>query len=141
MPDFIPFQVMRKYPHMGPEDSAIWTRFILSDQTAYDAVAYDVKVGSPPAFDTTVNQETGGSALGLYKKKIDVIGLKEGSYTIIEVKPQIDSRALGQVEGYYELVLRDIPEIRNPSMRVIGEALLPDVSYLAEKKGIGLIVV
>lgn len=141
MIDFLPFQLMRKYPHMGPADTVIWERFIRANQTYFDKVAYDVKVGTGAEFDTVVNPETGGDVAGLYKSKIDVIGVKDGRNYIIEVKPRADTRALGQVEGYLELARRDLPEISDPRPMVICEGVLPDVEYLSLKKGIEVIVV
>lgn len=141
MIDFLPFQLMRKYPHMGPADTVIWDRFISAFPVAFDKVAYDVKVGTGAEFDTVVNPETGGDIAGLYKSKIDVIGVKDGRNYIVEVKPRADTRALGQVEGYVELARRDIPELSDPRPMIVCEALLPDIEYLSLKRGIELRVV
>ncbi len=141
MIDFLPFQLMRKYPHMGPADTVVWERFIRANQTYFDKVAYDVKVGTGAEFDTVVNPETGGDAGGLYKKKIDVIGVKDGRNYIIEIKPRADDRALGQVEGYVMLVRRDLPEISDPRPMVICESMVPDTDFFALQKGIEVVVV
>lgn len=132
---------MRSYTHMAPLDVAIWERFIRANQTYFDAVAYDVQVGSGPGFDTVVNPESGGNLDALYKKKIDVLGVKDGVHVIVEVKPRADSRALGQVEGYRDLALRDLPGLRGPKMLIVCESIVPDVDYLAGKKGIELAIV
>lgn len=141
MPDFIPYQIMRSYTHMASADTVVWERFIRANPTYFDAVAYDVQVGSGPGFDTVVNPETGGDLEALYKKKIDVLGVKDGVHIIVEVKPRADSRAIGQVEGYRDLALRDLPGLKGPKMLIVCESIVPDVDYLAQKKGIALVIV
>lgn len=95
------------YPHMKPADVALWDRFIEKYPDAYDTCEYDFWVGSPPPFNPIVNEETMGSVDGLYRLKIDVVGRKDGSIDIIELKPRADAKALGQVREYVRLYKRD----------------------------------
>ncbi len=129
------------YPHMGPADKEIWERFIDKFPAAYDVVSYDVKVGSPPPFDPTVNDATAGDASDLYKKKIDVIGYGGGKIDIIELKPRAGASALGQVKGYIELYKRDIAPKSTPNGILITDILLPDMEMLAETMGVKLFIV
>ena len=129
------------YPHMGTADAAVWTRYINANPNAFERVWYDVKVGSGPDFSTVVDPATGADVSALYKRKIDVIGLDAGKYTIIEVKPRADTRALGQVKGYKTLALRDLPGIGNPKMLVVCESILPDVLFIAKGEGVELAIV
>ena len=132
---------MHSYTHMASADTVVWERFIRANPTYFDAVAYDVQVGSGPGFDTVVNPDTGGNLDALYKKKIDVLGLKDGVHIIVEVKPRADSRALGQVEGYRDLALRDLPGLKGPKLLIVCESIVPDFEYQAKIKGIEYAVV
>lgn len=129
------------YPHMKPADIAIWERFITINPGAYETVQYDVLVGSGPGFDTTVNPESGGNVEALYKRKIDVVAEKAGQLYIIEVKPRAGTSAIGQLLGYLELYKRDVKPASEPKAILLTDTLLPDMTMLAEKYGVKLIIV
>ncbi len=40
-----PFKILAKYPHMKPEDIAVWERFINKNPGYFDTVDYDVHLG------------------------------------------------------------------------------------------------
>ena len=141
MSDVVPYGLRNNYPHMMPEDRAIWERFIKANPSAYDTCEYDVKVGSPPVFDTVVNQDTGGDAINLYKKKIDVVAYKNGRIDIIELKPRADMRTLGQVRGYGNLYKREFNPPEGINLVVITNELLTDMDHLSVEEGVKLIIV
>ena len=141
MTETFPYGKRSSYPHMKPGDVAIWERFIDKFPEAYDTVEYDFPLGSPPAFDTVVNQETQGDALLLYKLKIDVVGHKGDTTDIIEVKPLAGGSALGQVMKYQDLFIRDFKPSRDPDAVVITDAVTDDTLHSAEKRGVKIIVV
>lgn len=141
MPETFPFEKRHWYPHMMPYDVAIWERFIEQFPNAYDNVQYDVKVGSAPEHDTIVNPDTGGDAINLYKRKIDVIGSKGGNLDIIELKPKASTSALGQVTGYGILYEKDYTPPTKPNLVIITDILGPDMEHLANTMGVKVIVV
>lgn len=124
------------YPHMAPADREIWERFIDKYPDAYECVQYDFWVGSPPPFNPIVNEETEGSADGLYRRKIDVVGHKAGRIDIIELKPNAGLSAIGQVKGYVRLYIRDeIPKVR-PEPVIITDRVAQDVLEVATAEGV-----
>lgn len=141
MPETFPFEKRYKYPHMMPYDVAIWERFIEQFPDAYDFVSYDVKVGSAPEHDTIVNPDTGGDAINLYKKKIDVVGYKGGEIDLIELKPHAGSSALGQIRSYGVLYTIDFNPPVTPKLVVITDQLMPDMGLLAHSMGVTMVVV
>ena len=126
---------------MMPYDVAIWEKFIEQFPDAYDMVSYDVKVGSLPEFDTTVNDATGGRADDLYRRKIDVVGFKGDQVDIIEIGPNAGSGKLGQVMGYKNLYMKEYPSEIIPKAIVLTDALRPDMNFLAESMGCFMVVV
>lgn len=129
------------YPHMKPRDVAIWERFLTAFPDAYDECEYDVLVGSPPPFDPTVNDITGGEISDLYKKKIDVVAYKKGETDIIEIKPNAGAAALGQVLGYVALYKRDIKPSASPRAIVLTDMPQPDMDMLSKSMGVTVITV
>lgn len=134
-----PFEKRGWYPHMKPADVAIWERFIDKNPGAYDTAEYDVEVGSPPPFDTVVNPETGGSVESLYKRKIDVVGTKNGNKDIIEIKPRAGTSAIGQVTAYARLYVRDFRPNAPTRPVIITDEIGVDMPELAEAAGVILI--
>lgn len=140
MPEKYTFGKRYNYPHMMPYDVAIWERFIEKNPDAYDFVSYDVKVGSTPAFDTVVNQDTGGHADNLYKRKIDVVGYKGDSIDIIELKPKAGTSAIGQVKGYTKLYTREYTPPVEVGAVLITDQMLPDMEFLSREEGVRLVI-
>ena len=141
MDDIFKYEKRYHYPHMKPEDKAIWERFIMKYPAAYDTCQYDVNVGSPPPFDPTVNPATGGEISNLYYRKIDVVGHRGSQVDIIELKPKAGTSALGQVRGYVTLYKRDVNPAASPRAVLITNELLPDMEQLAKSMGVTLIIV
>lgn len=129
------------YPHMKPADIAIWERFIAKHPDAYDECIYDLAVGSAPEFAAPEAAADLGNIAELYRRKIDVVGLKGGEVDIIELKPRAGTAALGQVVGYITLYKRDIDPSASPHPVLITDTLLPDMEMLAKTMGVKLIIV
>ena len=137
---FVPYGKRYKYPHMGPEDVAIWERFMLANPVAFEQCAYDVPVGSVPEFDTVVSPETGGNAERLYKKKIDVLALIKDVLFIIEIKPNAGASAVGQVKNYRMLFRRDYAPKQALTTAIITDRIRPDLELFAEEERVQLFV-
>lgn len=141
MAELFPYGKRTYYPHMKPNDTAIWERFMSANQAFFDTVQYDVLVGTAPDFDTVVNTETGGSIEALYKKKIDVVGHKDGKIFIVEVKPRAGASAIGQLLGYVELYKRDVKPSVEPQAILLTDTINKDTQMVAEKFKVQLIAV
>lgn len=137
----VPYGKRYWYDHMGPQDQAIWERFIAAYPTAYETCQYDVAVGTPPQFDTTVNPATDGNIARLYMRKIDVVGFKPGAIDIIEVKPRAGMSAVGQVVGYRELYVRDHKPALLPKAVIVTDRSDPDLEQVAAAQGVRVVIV
>ncbi len=126
---------------MMPEDVAIWERFIEQFPDAYDSVQYDVKVGGAPDFVKDHPDEAARGQVPLYQRKIDVVGFKSEQIDIIELKPRAGTSALGQVNGYRHLYMKDFSPPETPKAIVITDTLLQDMGELSAQAGVQLVVV
>ena len=102
------FEKLAKYPHMKPADIEVWERFMVLNPRFFDSVDYDFHVGEGADFLPTGSDTPDGRENRLYQKKIDVVGYKKEEVWIIEVKPQADMLALGQVLSYKEIYAKEI---------------------------------
>lgn len=108
-----PFKKIAKYPHMKPEDIAVWERFLSTMPSFFDTVDYDMPVGTgaPQNPEHPENIQADGKILT--QKKIDVVGYAGDRTYIVEVGPIADMRKLGQILTYQRLFKADRPEVPN----------------------------
>lgn len=130
-----------KYPHMQPNDVAIWERYIVANPTAYEEVDYDVKVGAGAEIESGTEENLARGFKTLTQWKIDVVGKIAGRTDIIELKPNASPAALGQVKGYEQLYLEHIDPMANTQAVLITDTLRPDMEKLAKSFGVRLIVI
>jgi hypothetical protein len=139
-PEF-PAEKLIKYPHMFPLDIVIWERFLDTYSGDFSGFTYDVKVGSgtKPIKGLGSNYERMQQILSKYR--VDVVGYKPNAIYIIETKPEAGTIAIGQIEAYTRLYLRDF----KPQLPIIGMIVtdreLPDMRYLTSQKKIEYYIV
>ena len=94
--------LVNKYPHMMPEDTIIWRRFIENGSYLPDQVWYDVRVGK--AVEVPSGQPEWMHKFAEYstRKRIDMVWRKGIDYWVVEAKPKAGVVALGQVIYYTE---------------------------------------
>lgn len=141
VPETFPYEKRYWYPHMKPNDVALWERFIYLYPDDYDFCQYDVLVGSDPDFDTTVSPDTGGDAWKLYQKKIDVVAFKGDRIDIIELKPRAGASAVGQVLMYKKLYIKDYTPPSRPRCIIITDDVKTDTLEFARENGVRIITV
>lgn len=129
------------YPHLKPADIAIWERFIDKFPTAYDLVEYDTPVGKIPEFVSEHDDPAIQAQGTLYQRKIDVIGYKGEAIDIIELKPRASSSAIGQVNGYRFLYMRDVSKGLKVGAVILTDELLPEMEELAAAADVKIIAV
>lgn len=103
--------VMPHYPHMLAEDIEVWTKFLHSAECRVERVWYDVHVGGGvllPAGATDLERRV---ALGVTRKRIDVVCRVKGGYWVVEVKPYANMTALGQAISYTRLFKQEYKAI------------------------------
>ena len=132
------YKKLLKYPHLGPEDSAIWDRFIEKNPGVYRSVEYDVKVGEGRDYSGLPEDEYSADLKFLSKKRIDVVGFTDKEIHVIELKPSAGLSALGQALGLSELYRKAVPTDKRVVGVVITDQILPDMEALCAKSGVWL---
>lgn len=136
-----PVEKLHKYPHLMPEDIAIWERFLDLFSNLYDSVEYDVHVGVGLRDTSGLTEELVFAAVSLLQKRIDVVGHKGDNVDIIEVKPDAGISAIGQVLVYSILYKRDFSPKGRIRKVIVTDNLWPDNEYLFKRLGIDWYVV
>ncbi|GAI65192.1 unnamed protein product [marine sediment metagenome] len=141
MPGKFNYEVRHKYPHLIGDDTAVWERFILKFPGKFDTVDYDVKVGSGTDPNFIKGDKSGEYWAMLTKKRIDVVGFKNNSVTIIEVKKRVSLSTLGQILGYKFLYLREHPEIPVVSTLIVCSLIDQDDIDVLERYSVNYLIV
>ena len=129
-----------KYPHLGPEDTAIWSRFIEKNPDYYLEVDYDVKVGEGRDYSDLPKDVYSEDLKYLSKKRIDVVALRDNEIHVIEVKPSAGLSAIGQALGLANLYRVESPADKRIVPVIITDQLLPDMEALCLKMGVWLLL-
>jgi len=135
------FEKRYKYPHIKPEDVAIWERFIDKFPDSYVSCQYDVPVGSEPEDIAKVHEELGGESWKLNQKKIDVVAFAPNQINIIELKPRAGAASIGQVKNYKRLYLKNYSPPLEPVAIIITDEATQDFRDFAREEGVRVIVV
>ena len=139
MIDRVPYEKRYKYPHFESSHVILWEKFIEQNPRAYTEVQYDLHVGDPPQFNPLLDDGTDINQDALYRFKIDVVGYYNGGVDIIEIKPNAGASAIGQVEGYKDLFIRDEKPKGKIGMVIITDKINQNMDYLCKRKGVTLI--
>lgn len=128
------------YPHMMPEDTRVWTKFLEEQKFDIKEVWYDVHVGSDVFMDSDVDGLSRRISRGLTRKRIDVVARVAGGFWVVEVKPRADMQSLGQAQIYTRLFVREMRPAGLVIPMVIADSVDPDIIAEIDSLGVGVIV-
>lgn len=126
---------------MSPADHVIWNRYINTFPTAFDKASYDVRVGKGqdpgPSYPPNIRQ----MAIKLTQLRIDVLAQKDLNYSLIEIKFDPGTSAIGQLISYNDHLLVDHPEIQPVTLHLICNRLTEDLIYILQQHNIQFTVI
>lgn len=128
--------IRNRYPHMGPKEAEIWTRFLLTTKMRFIDIWYDVRVG--PGFDPgpTYDETIRRMAIQLTQLRIDAVGETEHEIWIFEVKPRAGRSALGQLTSYAYWYMRQKKPSKPLRLAVVCEDVDPNMPDVYRSRGI-----
>lgn len=122
-----------KYPHMMPEDTIIWRRFIKNGKYMPDRVWYDVRVGRGITLESGQPEWLKRMADYTHKKRIDMVWRMGLNWWVVEAKPFAGMVALGQVLFYAELFEQQYAPGQKVGRAIVTDQVDPDVKPIFEK--------
>jgi len=149
-----------RYPHMGPEESKIWHKFLAITNLNFIRINYDVRVGPGYVPESLMNEylrkkelyEKGlisedelkiteaiiKSAQALTQLRIDAVGETDKNIWIFEVKPRAGRSALGQLESYYYWYIRQYRPRKPVRLGVVCYEVDPNLEPIFHSKNIAI---
>lgn len=130
-----------KYPHMKPEEVALWERFLL--RLPWDALSieYDVRVGEGSKPPPNAQPWMRKMVHDLSTKRIDAVIETADEIILVELKERASLSAVGQLLSYLSLFTRQ----RNPRKPVrlvcVADRVAPDMAPIFADYGIQTFIV
>jgi len=135
------YEKLNKYPHLSLHEAPIWEKFIDQFPDFCDKVYYDVEVGGVRGDTSKLNERTKKNAEYLGKYKIDVLCETADYFTIIELKKEATTKAIGEIALYYQLYNKDFKPEKPVLRAIITDEEMPNIREYCEVEGISLYVV
>lgn len=130
-----------KYPHMFPNDIAIWEGFLDKYGKLYKGFYYDVVCGKEIKMPEHLEIPYQKDAWVLSQLRIDAVGEKGDFIDIIEVKPRGNMASLGQLLTYKEHYIEEYRPQMPVRMVLVAAEIDQNIITLTEKYGIVYIIV
>ena len=132
--------VMPHYPHMMAEDIDVWSKYLRDPLVPIREVWYDVHVGGAIALPEGAGAIEQQVALGVSRKRIDVVAGVGGGFWVVEVKPLASMLALGQVLSYTRLFKQEFAPVGEVWPVIVCDAVDEDLLDEFDAAGVAVIV-
>lgn len=130
-----------KFPHLLPEESEIWSRFVATLGGNYECFSYDVRVGKGAPFGKEKDEKYHKMWSDLTQKRIDAIGFSAAGITIFEIRPRADLPILGKLLGYKELLIRSFHPTEKIFLAVVSDRVDDDDATVFSANGIQIFII
>jgi hypothetical protein len=125
-----------QYPGMTYVESQITRAWIQKHGAEYESIDFNVRLGAGVGLGEDYDDATRRDATLLSQKRADVVAIRAGVVTIIEVKVRIGLPALGQLLGYRELWRREHRDAGFIRLLAIGRSAVSDVDIVFRAQGV-----
>lgn len=136
-----PYNQIPPKTHLSENELGIWKRCIEKFPALFDIVSYDVELGTPRGFDADRPEPYARHHAYLGGYKIDVVGDKEGQKTIVEIKHQATTKAIGEVDLYEFLYIITNESALPPKLMILTDEEMPHMREWCAKWAVELLVV
>jgi len=109
------------YPHLLPEETRVWRKFLGIHEERFDRFDYDVHISEGTRPDAPPGDRYADNYKRLSQKRIDAVGWIGTKPMIFEVRPFASFRLFGQIKGYEWYWMKRHPEKEPPSLALVCE--------------------
>lgn len=131
----------RHFPHLLPKEIILWEKFLDAHMEDYSYFEYDVHVGTGATLSPETPEMVRKIALGLTRKRIDVVGHTINKISIFEIKPDAGLNAVGQLLAYYYLYIRDFKPTKPVGLNLITDIIDVDTERVCRAYSIKLFTI
>jgi len=124
------YEQVPKYPHMLPDEAAIWHRFYVPRARQFLRVDYDIHVGEGVLPPSGLPDWIRAVVEATSKKRIDAVAESSREIWIIEVKPRGGMSAVGQLLAYEILYQGQFKPVKPLKKVLVAERMAPDLDLV-----------
>lgn len=123
---------------MGLGDFDVWRVFLAQRGAEWSDYAYDVELDRSGPAVTVDDPALRRMWTRLIAKRVDVVALRAGGATLIEVRTKAAWQSVGQLIGYRELWPRDYPGVPLEAALLVTDEIDPAIRAVAEGQGLAV---
>jgi len=135
-PNLAQLKQQLQYPGMSWVESRITEAWIAAHGAEYDSISFNVRLGAGASLGEDFSESTRRMAAAVSTPRADIVALRAGLVTIIEVKVRIGLGAIGQLRGYRHLWAEAFADAGSIRLLAIGRSILPDAVSVFAVEGI-----
>lgn len=132
---------IKKYPHLHPDDNALWNAFLPMLRNPQPPIDYDVNVGSGRDPGEHYDKKIRAMALGLSQRRIDAVIHTPIVNICVEISPKLGWRTIGQAFGYPILYQLSYPSNLWPIGLILCEQVETDLFPCCTKLKIPIVLI
>lgn len=125
--------ILRRYPHLLPEDSELWSDWLRLHAIDVLSVEYDVRVGAGRDPGNTYEPQIRKMGLDLSMRRIDCVCQLADSILIIEVCHLLTLTSIGQYYAYQVLYKRTFNPTRPTHAILVSREIHGDLQPVLEE--------
>lgn len=127
-----------KYPGLLPREIIVLRAWLKLHESEYDRFDYNLRIGTGFDPGPSVPDSIRQMAILNSQKRIDAVGYKGNTVTLIEVKDRAGFSAVGQLVGYLHLWQAAHPGEATPQLLLVANRTQDDIPLVANRAGIAI---
>lgn len=131
----------RQFPHLLPDDIAVWQAFLKQSPERWLNIDYDVRVGPGTDPGDSVSEKYRHMGIDLSQMRIDAVGHHNKLIEIVEITTQAGLKAIGQLVSYPILFRDNFPTPQIVVPLLVCTSLKPGIDLVLSELQIGHIIV
>jgi len=124
--DFATLLRMPRYPEQTVRQSDLMRAYFQQHLDRFDRVVFERRVGDGLQPDPTHLPGVQAQTENVTRPRIDVLGWVGPMPVVHEFKDRVTNSCLGQILTYRILLLKEIPDVPDPELVVVGRRSDPD---------------
>lgn len=138
--DFATLLLRKFYPERTDRESGVIRDYLVEHLSEFDRVSFTVRVGEGHTPDPSLPERIRKQQRFVTQRRIDLLAWRGSQPVIVEAKYLVTPSALGQILGYRQLLLEEMPDAPEPDLVVVGRASDPETIRILQSHNVTVII-
>jgi hypothetical protein len=138
--DFATLLLQKFYPEKTTQESGVLRDYLLEYLPTFDRISLTVRVGDGHTPDPSLPPKIQKQQKFVTQRRMDALAWRGTQPVIIEAKYLVTPSALGQILGYRQLLLEELPDAPEPDLVIVGRACDPETLRILQSHGVTVIL-